>query len=230
MFVVPRLRGRLCSLYCVRRYGDKIFDRAPGCAVRRACHTGEFLVSGGAVALAGRSVSTGCIFCSFPSRAVALWGHAALAVLGKFLVSGGAAVLAGRSVSAGYLSRSFPGRAVVLGLGAIFGRSQAARPHSLIALRPPHRAISCLWEVLGRLCGALASPLAGSFCWGGGGGASPSFFVFKRGSIHRRSWRAGAPWFLVSAWGRACTFARFSGCVPSGARPGTLNKKTPLGR
>ena len=141
-------------------------------------------------------------------------------------------------VSTGCCLCSLLGR---VGPGTIFGFPQAARSPWLVALRTPHGAISCLWEVLSRPDGALASPPAGNFCCGGtpgppSGRPCPLIFVFRRGSIPRRSWRAGAPWFLVSAWAWACTFAQFPGCVqagialPSGARPGTSNTKTYLTR
>ena len=187
-------------------------------------------------------MSVGFCLSSIPGRAVALWGHAAL-VPGQFLVSGGAAAFAGRLRPSEFL----PGqsRAARSPFGVMprrsrdnFCLSQAARSPWLVALRTPYGAISCFWEVLGRSGGALASPPAGNFfVWGGRRAAltvrpCPLIFVFRRGSIPRRSWRAGAPWFMVSAWGRACTFARFPGCVqagialPSGARPGTSNTKT----
>ena len=120
-------------------------------------------------------MSVGLCLLLIPGRAVALWGHAAL-VPGQFLVSGGAAAFCGSFVSAGVFA-SGQSRAARSPFGVMPCRSwdnfclpQAARSPWLVALRMPYGAISCLWEVLGLSRGALASPPAGNFCWGGDAG------------------------------------------------------------
>ena len=145
MFVVLRLRGGLCWLYCVRRHGDKIFERAPGCAVRRVSHMGQFLVSGGAC----RPV---VFFWSFPGRAVAHWCHAPLAVLGQFLV---ASRLRGRLCWLHCVRR--------IGQFLVFGRFSVA----FVAPWPPRlRAVFVEGggRTRGRLCGALVPSI---LCSGG---------------------------------------------------------------
>ena len=161
---------------------------------------GNFFVFWRRGGLCGPFVSTGWFSRSIPSRAVALWGHAAL-VSGQFLSSPGCAVsLVGCT--------AYAVRGNFLSLGG--SRSLLWR-----------LGLPACWQFL--LGGTLGCPY---------GRPCPLIFVFRRGSIPRRSWRAGAPWFLVSAWGRACTFARFPGSVqagialPSGAWPGTSNTKT----
>ena len=167
--------------------GCTAFARARDCAVRRASHTGYFFGFWRRGGLCGPFVSAGCFFFSLLGRAVALWGHAAL-FPGQFLISGGAAAFAGRSCPPVVFPvnpepRGGPLGSCRVGLGTIFGLLQAARSPWLVALRTPNGAISCLWEVLGHPGGALASPPAGNFCWGGGE-AGPRSYQGEALSLH----------------------------------------------
>ena len=130
-------------------------------------------------------------FLSSPGCAVALVGCTAFAVMGTSFLTGprlrGSArepygviflfLAARRPLRAVRVRRLFllfapgprdrPLGSCRVGPATIFD-IPAARSPWLVALRTPHGAISCLWEVLGRPGGALASPPAGNFCWGGG--------------------------------------------------------------
>ena len=133
MFVVHRLRGRLGWLHCIRRYGEPhggifgFWRRGGPCglfSVRRSLSSvvpgprgrplgsccvgclGQFLVSGGAAAFAGRSCPPVFPFVVPGPRGRPL-GSCRVGCLGQFLVSGGAAALAGRSCPPVVFSQSF---------------------------------------------------------------------------------------------------------------------------